>query len=75
MKKATAAVLAGVFLLMLVAIFAQPVVGQDRGVERCFNNYDRCRQRAFNMNVSWVKMTLVLTGCDIGFGRCIYLGG
>jgi hypothetical protein len=74
MKKAIAGALAGVFLLLLFVVFAVSVQGQERGVDRCFNNYERCRTRAFNMDVNWVKMAIVLTGCDLGFGRCIYLG-
>jgi hypothetical protein len=75
MKKTIAVALAGICLLSLVAVLSLPAAGQDRGIDRCFNNYERCRQRAFNMDVSWVKMTIVLTGCDIGFGRCLYMGG
>jgi len=73
-KKVIAIALAGICLLSLVAVLSQAVQGQDRGVDRCFNNYDRCRTKAFNMDVGWVKMSLVLTTCDLALGRCIYLG-
>ena len=74
MKKVIAIALAGICLLSLVTVFSQAVQGQDRGVDRCFNNYDRCRTKAFNMDAGWVKMALVLTTCDLALGRCIYLG-
>jgi hypothetical protein len=69
MKRAVALALVGLCLLSSFLFF--PQAAQGRIVDECFSNWNRCRVNAFNMDVSWVRMTLVMTVCDIGFGRCI----
>lgn len=69
MKKAVAVALAGIVLLSAGLFFPRPVAAHDVG--HCYDDYDACRVRAFNMDASWFKMTLALTLCDIALGRCI----
>jgi hypothetical protein len=69
MKRAVALALVGLCLLSSFLFF--PQAAQGRIVDECFSSWNRCRVNAFNMDVSWVRMTLVMTVCDIGFGRCI----
>ncbi len=70
MKKAVALTLAaafflGVFLFLPRASFAD--------ADSCYDYWERCRIRAFAADVGWIKTTLMLTMCDIGLGRCLYL--
>ena len=69
MKRAVALALVGLCLLSSFLFF--PQAAQGRIMDGCFGNWNRCRVNAFNMDVSWVRMTLVMTVCDIGLGRCI----
>ncbi len=70
MKKAVALTLAaalflGVFLFLPRASFAD--------ADDCYDYWERCRARAFEADVGWVKTTLMLTMCDIALGRCVFL--
>jgi len=69
MKRAVALALAGLCLLSSFLFF--PQAAQARVADECFGNWNRCRVNAFNMDVSWFRMALTLTVCDIGLGKCI----
>lgn len=71
MKKVVALALAGLVMLSVVCFYPRPAEARDTAV--CFSNYNTCRNNAFSMDVSWVRMTLVLTVCDFGLGRCLLL--
>ena len=71
MKKAVAHALAG--LVMFSAVWFFPRAAEARDTAVCFSNYSTCRNSAFGMDVGWVRMTLVLTVCDLGLGRCLLL--
>jgi|GEM_PF-340344 len=69
MKKAIAVSMVALVLLSATVFFAQPAAA--RSVSDCYSNYEECREEALDMDVSWFKMMLVLTMCDIALGRCI----
>jgi hypothetical protein len=69
MKKAFSLLLAGTILLSSVLFLPRAVDARD--VNECFGNHEACRERAFDMNASWIKMALTLTACDIALGKCI----
>ena len=71
MKKFVALALAGLVMLSVVWFFPQAAEARDSA--DCYRNYGTCRNSAFGMDVGWVRMTLVLTVCDIGLGRCLLL--
>lgn len=71
MKRSVALALAG--LVVLSAFFLYPRAVEARDTAVCFGNYNTCRSNAFAMDASWVKVTLVLTVCDLGLGRCLLL--
>jgi len=69
MKRAIALALAGLCLLSSFLFF--PQAAQGRVADECYGNWNRCRVNAFNMDVSWFRMAMTLTVCDIGLGKCI----
>jgi hypothetical protein len=71
MKKLVALALAGLVVLSVFCFF--PRVAEARAAAECFGNYKFCRGSAFAMDGGWFKMTLVLTACDLGLGRCLIL--
>jgi len=71
MKKAVALALAG--LVVFSAVWFFPRAAEARDSAECYRNYGTCRNNAFGMDVGWVRMTLLLTVCDVGLGRCLLL--
>jgi hypothetical protein len=71
MKKPFALALAGLVALSMFFFYPGAVEARDTAI--CFGNYNTCRSNAFAMDASWVKVTLVLTVCDLGLGRCLLL--
>ena len=69
MKKAVSLVLAGIVFVTAVLLFPGASVAHD--VEECYSDYLECRELAFNMDVSWYKMMLALTLCDVMLGKCL----
>ena len=69
MKRAAILALAGLILVSAVLYFPMTAAAHD--VAECFSNHVTCRELAFNMNASWVKVALALTLCDIALGKCI----
>ncbi len=71
MKKFVALALAG--MIMLSVVFFFPRAAEARDSAACYGNYGTCRNNAFGLDVGWVRMTLLLTVCDLGLGRCLLL--
>jgi hypothetical protein len=67
MKKAIALTLAVVFSLGAVLCLPQTSFAHS---DQCYDDWQSCRQRAHEADVGWVKMTLMLTICDIAWGKC-----
>ncbi len=68
MKKAAALTLVG-FLLVSI-LFISPV-SLRADTDRCFDEHETCRTRALNSGAGVLKMTLILTVCDLALGTCI----
>jgi hypothetical protein len=69
MKRAVTLGLAGLILVSAVLYFPISAAGHD--VAECYRDHETCRELAFNMNASWVRVALTLTLCDIALGKCI----
>ena len=69
MKKVLLLAMAGLILVSAALFF--PVTLRAHDVTECYRDYAACREHAFNMDASWVKMALALTLCDIALGKCI----
>ena len=69
MKKAAALALAGIVFVTAILFFPSESAAHD--VEKCYSDYLECRELAFNMDVSWYKMMLALTLCDVMLGKCL----
>ena len=70
MKKLTALALAGFVLLGAIFLGPPPSFGHD--VEECYSDYQKCREYAFMLDESWIKVMLALTVCDIMLGKCLF---
>ncbi len=68
MKKLTILALAGLVLLTAGAssVAAPPVNNQTD----CNSNHTKCREYALNVDAPWYKVMLLLTVCDLAFGKC-----
>ncbi len=71
MKKAMAFGLAVLFMLSAVTYFAPPLQAQLSTPDMCYNNWNRCRARALDLDVAWWKVAVLLTICDIALGKCL----
>ncbi len=58
--------------LLVVGLLVMPVlVAAQSHADYCYDEWERCRERAFEADVGWIKMTLMLTTCDIALGKCL----
>ncbi len=68
MKKGVALALAAVlFLGVLLSLPRTSLADADY----CYDNWERCRIRAFDSNAGWFKVALMLTVCDLALGKCL----
>jgi hypothetical protein len=68
MKKLAILALAGLMLVSAVGPFAAARELNDQTV--CNINHVKCREYSLNLDAPWYKVTLMLTLCDIAFGKC-----
>jgi len=64
----------GVALLVLLVagLLVLPlVVAAQSNSDHCYDEWERCRERAFESDAGWFKTTLMLTICDIALGKCL----
>jgi hypothetical protein len=71
MKKAIASTLAVVFFL--IVFLWLPAVSTAHA-SHCYDDWEVCRSRALESSAGMVKTTLMLTVCDIAWGKCQILG-
>lgn len=71
MKRTVSLVLVLLVLFSAALFFPRQTAGAV-SVDDCYNNHSRCRQLALGSDMGWIKMTLMLTACDLGFGVCLY---
>lgn len=58
--------------LLVVGLLVLPfLVAAQSHSDYCFDEWERCRERAFEADVGWIKTTLMLTLCDLGLGKCL----
>ena len=69
MKKAIALALAGLVMFSVVCFF--PQAAEARDCVECYRNHGACRVNAFNAQMGWFRMSLLLTVCDVALGRCL----
>jgi hypothetical protein len=63
MKKLVIVALAGLVLVTS----AVPAVNNQTN---CNTNHVKCRAYALNVDEPWYKVMVLLTACDIAFGKC-----
>ena len=73
MKKMVAVGLTALFLLGAVVFFPTPA--DAREIAKCYSNLSSCRHNANVSGDGWFRTTLMLTVCDIAFGKCVLDGG
>lgn len=70
MKRTVSLALAVLVLASAFVFFPRPA--EAGPVDKCYDNYDNCWDRAMNANVSTLKRTLMFTMCDLAFGYCLF---
>ena len=69
MRKLAILALAGLVLLTAAASFAAaPALNNQTD---CNTNHMKCREYTFNLDEPWYKVAVMLTACDIAFGKCM----
>ena len=69
MNKGISLVLVSLLLFSTFLFFPQKA---NADTQSCYNENGTCRDRALNSNQGWVKVTLMLTWCDIVLGKCLW---
>jgi len=69
MKQGT--VMALLVLLAVGSLVLPLAVAAQSHSDHCFDEWERCRERAFESDAGWIKTTLMLTVCDIALGKCL----
>jgi hypothetical protein len=54
-------------VLVLVTAAAPAVNNQTD----CNRNHQKCREYTLNLDEPWYKVAVMLTACDIAFGKCM----
>lgn len=69
MKKALAILLLGV--LILTPVFVMTKAAEAHDVSHCFDDRETCRERVFGMDIGVIRMTWLLTVCDLALHKCM----
>ncbi len=69
MKKLAILSLAALIVLAAGAWYAAAHGLNDQS--DCNSNHVKCREYCLNLDAPWYKVTLMLTACDIAFGKCM----
>jgi predicted small integral membrane protein len=68
MRKLAILALAGLVLVTAAASFAAaPALNNQTD---CNTNHMKCREYTLNIDEPWYKVMVLLTACDIAFGKC-----
>jgi hypothetical protein len=68
MRKLAIMALAGLVLVTAAASFAAaPALNNQTD---CNTNHMKCREYTLNIDEPWYKVMVLLTACDIAFGKC-----
>ncbi len=68
MRKLAILALAGLVLVTAAASFAAPPALNNQ--TDCNTNHVKCREYTLNIDEPWYKVMVLLTACDIAFGKC-----
>jgi hypothetical protein len=69
MKKLAIIALAGLIIVSAAVPFASARELNDQ--TDCNTNHMKCREYTLNLDAPWYKVALLLTACDIAFGKCM----
>ncbi len=70
MKRAIVLMLAVIFFLGAFLWFPRASFAHTG---HCYGDWEYCRSRAFASDEGIIRTTILLTVCDIAFGRCLLL--
>lgn len=69
MRKLAILALAGLVLVTAAVSFAAaPALNNQTD---CNGNHMKCREYTLNIDEPWYKVMVLLTACDIAFGKCM----
>jgi len=69
MRKLAILALAGLILVTSGATFADARDLNDQ--TDCNTNHMKCREYTLNLDAPWYKVAVLLTACDLAFGKCM----
>jgi hypothetical protein len=69
MKKLAVLALAGLMLASAALTFSAAPDLNDQ--TKCNSNHQECREYTLNLDAPWYKVMVLLTACDIAFGKCM----
>jgi hypothetical protein len=68
MKKLAVLALAG--MVLISAALAFPSAPEVNDQTDCNRNHEKCREYTLNLDAPWYKVMVLLTVCDVAFGKC-----
>jgi hypothetical protein len=69
MRKLAIMALAGLLLVTAGLTYAAAPELNDQ--TDCNTNHRKCREYTLNLDAPWYKVAVLLTACDIAFGKCM----
>jgi hypothetical protein len=69
MKKLAVLALAGLALASVTLTFSMAPDVNPQSL--CNRNHVECREYVFSLDDPWYKVMVLLTACDIAFGKCM----
>ncbi len=58
--------------LVVVGVLVLPLfLAATYHADLCYDEWERCRERAMESDAGWIKTTLMLTVCDIALAKCL----
>ena len=69
MKKLALLALAGLIMASVAPTFSMAPDVNDQSL--CNKNHAQCREYVFGLDDPWYKIMVLLTACDIAFGKCM----
>ena len=71
MTKSISIVLIGLLSLTLILSSTTMVFASPADVDECYDNHQRCDERALMGDYGIIKTTLMLTACDVALFSCV----
>jgi hypothetical protein len=69
MKKLAVLTLAGLVLMGAALTFSMAPDVYDQAL--CNRNHRLCREYTMELDAPWYKIMVLLTSCDVAFGKCM----